>query len=379
MEKRIVGLETAVELLKELKNEIYKIAGNATISPDDANGRVIARELCSPRSVPAEPESMVDGYALGSPGREFRVTGSMFADGTADGTTARLDGNGAVYVTTGSPLPAGTVAVAMAEDCVLDGDELKCPPQDEFVNVRRAGDDIEEGHPLLKPGDVVTPASAALVTSLGIEAVEVLQKPRVAVLPTGDEVVSKRVPSMNSAIAGSYLQNWCCEPVILDAVGDEPGDIEEAIDSALEYCHAMIMSGGTAAGARDYSGRVLSGTGFELLFSGVDVRPGHHSKLATFSGKPVLALPGRPAAFLAGLHVLARPLLAAAPAGKIQALPPGDSPPPENTMILMVRLDETNNDLPRCVMPSSPMLASAYIIQRAGERLTEPCNCVLLD
>jgi len=375
---KTAGLDQALKIIRGLRTELLETMDTETVQPKDSAGRVAAEVLNSPGNIPPEAQSIVDGYALGRGSGEYRVVGESHVGGTG-GKPLRVSENEAVYVVTGAPLPEGTLTVAPVEKCELKDRVLTCHPQNERANIRGAGTEIRSGQFLIGRGESISPAAAGLLDSLDFGDLTVYPRIRVTVLPTGDEVVSGRVKQTNSTMAECYLRSWNCEPVVQEPVGDEPAAISRAVKNALTACHALIISGGTAVGARDFTERVISGNDFEPIFCGIDLKPGNHSKLSTFSGKPVLALSGRPAAFLVGLHVLARPLFAALPPGEILASPTEKYPPPRQARAHLVRFEESGGDFPLCVRPSSSMLASAYILQRAGDSLPEPCRCILLE
>jgi putative molybdopterin biosynthesis protein len=290
-----------------------------------ALGRVLAHDVTAPIDVPPFDRSNVDGFAL-------RAADSA---GASDGAPVRLRLNGEVIVcghapaievaprtattiATGGVLPRGADAVAMVEHTDLI--ETAAGEADPAIDLRRpaapgqfvsyAGSDIARGEVVLRRGTRLGSREIGMLAACGIAAVEVVRKPNVAVLSTGNELVAPGdalrpagVYDSNSAVIAAAVVEAGGEPIVLGAVADDEAALEGAIRDALERCDLVLLSGGTSKGAGDLSHRVVSRLGAPgILVHGVALKPGKPLCLAVAAGKPVVVLPGFPTSAIFTFH-----------------------------------------------------------------------------
>jgi putative molybdopterin biosynthesis protein len=301
-----------------------------TVRLADALGRVVARDMMAPIDVPPFDRSNVDGFAL-------RAADSA---GASDGALVRLRLNNEVIVcghapilevapgsattiATGGVLPRGADAVAMVEhtdlvDAVAPAIDLRrtvAPGQ--FVSY--AGSDLARGEVVLRRGMRIGSREVGMLAACGIAAVEVVRKPKVAVLSTGDELVAPGqslapagVYDSNGAIIAAAVQEAGGEPIMLGVVGDDEAELERAVRTALARCDLVLLSGGTSKGAGDLSYRVVSGLGAPgILVHGVALKPGKPLCLAVVGGKPLVVLPGFPTSAIFTFHAFVAPVIRA--------------------------------------------------------------------
>jgi len=281
--------------------------------PLAAAGGVLAAPLRARTPVPAFDCSAMDGYAVGSPAGPWRLVGRILA---GRGTPVPLDPGEAVEVATGAPVPPGTVAVLPAEDATVAGDQLSAaePPRP-GRHVRRVGEDVPPGVDLLPAGTPVTPTVVGLAAAVGLDAVAVHPRPRVAALLTGDELVHAGGSGgglVRDAV-GPALPGW------VRALGGEPlpaaavPDIDAAtLAGAVREAggDVVLTSGGAGGGPADRVVAALRELGARLVVDGVRCRPGHPQRLAQLpDGRWVVALPGNPYAGLVAVLTLLAPLL----------------------------------------------------------------------
>jgi molybdopterin molybdotransferase len=204
----------------------------------------------------------------------------------------------------------------MKEDVVLREDSLEVNTVvHPSKNVSRAGEDIGKGDLVLPQGHRLRPPDIALLGSLGLEGATVYERPKVAIIPTGGELVPVGIQGLkpgqayeiNRLLCRLYVGLWGGVPVLSGIVKDDPSLIKEVIG---ENCWAdmILLLGGTSVGDRDYSPRVVDDLG-ELFFHGLRLAPGKPTALGLVKGKPVVCLPGYPVAALVALYLLVRPAI----------------------------------------------------------------------
>ncbi len=288
---------------------------------DLALDRVLAQDITATVSVPPFDRAAMDGYAVlaadtfgssRSQPKKLGIIGAIFA---GDSPEKMLVGGEAVQIATGARLPKGADSVVMVEETSRDGDTVNIlKAVYPGANIARAGEDIRGNSLLLRVGTALNPGKIGMLASQGITEVEVFQKPRVSVVPTGEEVAATGSPlkpgqiwDINSHTVSAAVRQSGGEPVNLPIAGDEPDALRWAIVGALE-ADIVIISGGSSVGERDLMSQVLSELG-EVLFHGIQIKPGKPTLLASVNGKPVLGLPGYPTSCLMNAYLLAAPMI----------------------------------------------------------------------
>lgn len=217
---------------------------------------------------------------------------------------------------TGMAVPEGFDAVVMLEDSALRGSILEVTASvHPFRNVARIGEDIRRGDVVFKEGHRLRPPDIALLAALGQERAEVYARPRVAIIPTGSELVVPGTRALrpgeayesNGLMARLYVERWGGLSLKQETVQDDPGLIREALESKLD-ADMIVIIGGTSVGEKDYAPSVLAEAG-QLLVHGVRVQPGKPTALGAVGRTPVICLPGYPVAALCGLYLFVRPAL----------------------------------------------------------------------
>jgi putative molybdopterin biosynthesis protein len=301
--------------------------GSETLGLDHALGRVLAEDLVSPGDVPPFDRSGVDGFAVrsmdtaaasnGTP-LVLRLNGETIACGVAPLFT--LSPGTATPIATGGPLPRGADAVVMIEhteasECDASVMVRRASAPGEFVAF--AGSDISRGEALLRRGTILGSREIGMLAACGIASLEVVRKPRVGVLSTGDELVAAGEPLRPAAIHDANGPITCaavaengCEPVFYGAVPDDETALDAAIRTAFAACDAVILSGGTSKGAGDLTYRLVGRLGRPgIVAHGVALKPGKPLCLAVCDGKPVIVLPGFPTSAMFTFHDMVAPVL----------------------------------------------------------------------
>ena len=289
----------------------------------EAAGRAIAHDVVAEEGVPPFDRSTVDGFGL--------VASDTF--GCSDALPAILELAGEVQmgaepdcgcaegrcvrVPTGGQIPTGADAVVMLEYCEEYGDGT--------VGVARPvapGENIVFKHDDIAPGAVLIPAGTRLLAhhvgtlaSLGMASCEVRGRLRVGIISTGDEIVpveatpvASQMRDVNAPALAAAVEACGAEAVRFPIVADEYDELLACVREALGTCDAVLVSGGSSAGEKDNTARVLGQLG-SLLFHGVAVKPGKPTMCADVGGKPVFGLPGHPVAAYFMFLELVRPLL----------------------------------------------------------------------
>jgi molybdopterin molybdotransferase len=284
-----------------------------------AYGRILARDAVALTPYPADDRSTMDGFAVRSAdaGRPRRIVGPIRMGSPPPGP---LGIDEAMRIPTGGVLPPGADAVLPVEDAdERDGllvARAKIGARD-FVTAR--GDDMASGDCVLRAGCRIGAAELSVLATLGHTPVSVRRRPRVAVIPTGDELVDvERVPGTGQvrdsnrwAIAGG-LAALGCEPVQLQRAVDERDAIAERIVEGLALADAVVLTGGSSVGTRDAVPAAIDRLGAPgVVVHGLKVRPGKPTVLAAVGSQPVLGLPGNPASALTIFSAIAAPLLRA--------------------------------------------------------------------
>jgi len=283
---------------------------------DAAFGRVLAEDVRADADYPRADRSSMDGFAraAGAAGR-FRLTGEVRMGLAAPGPVGPGE---AVRIPTGGVLPPGTDAVVPLEDATVAGELVDLPavPAGDCVTLR--GSDLAAGAIALRAGRIVGAPELGVLATLGIVAVPVFARPRIAVLSSGDEIVAPdRAPrpeqirdSNRYAIAAS-LRTMGAEPVHGPTVSDEPGALEAALRHALLDCDGAMLSGGSSVGERDLTPGAVAALGPPgVVVHGLRIKPGKPTVLGASGAKPVIGLPGNPVSALIVLEAIVAPLIA---------------------------------------------------------------------
>ena len=306
-----------------------------TIPTADALDRVLAESLFASSPLPAFPRSTMDGYAVRA-ADTFGASESLPAYlsvvgqvpmGRAPELTVGPAQTAVVY--TGGMLPRGADAVVMVERTQkLDAVNIEVlravAPGENVINV---GEDVREGESLLGPGHTLRPQDLGGLMALGITQVTVAARPRVAIVSTGDEVVSPdqvpgpgQVRDVNTSTVAGLVRRAGGVPLPQGIIQDRFEDLLAAAQAGLDAADALVISAGSSVSTRDLTAGVVSRLGQPgVLVHGVSVKPGKPTVLGVCSGKPVFGLPGNPvsAMVVAGLFLVPvlRQLQGASPSG----------------------------------------------------------------
>ncbi|MFJ3958697.1 gephyrin-like molybdotransferase Glp [Arthrobacter sp. NPDC090010] len=325
-----------------LEPTLARLSGNpATATLDAALGRVLAAPLAAPLALPSFDNSQMDGYAARStelPGA-LRVTEPIAAGHTGQAIAADPGPGWAVPIMTGAMLPAWADAVVPVESArparfVTAGETIELPAAPAGQFVRKRGEDVRAGEEVLPAGTVLGPAQIALLAALGRAEVAVRQPLRVALLSTGDELVSVgeplplgRIYDSNGPMLAAALRDAGAIPQVVRVQDDSPVGLREVL-AHLEGVDLVLSTGGISQGAFEV---VKLGLGTSVEFGAVAMQPGGpqaHGMVGTADGPvPFLGFPGNPVSSLLSFEVFLRPLLAGSrPRHRLRLAEAVDSP-----------------------------------------------------
>lgn len=326
MERKVFRELASVEDAERMLRTYFKPQPKSVeaIPLEECLGRVLAEDIEAAIDVPPFDRASMDGFAVHAEdtygAEEDRPISLKVVDkvGAGEEPKVEVELGEAVEVSTGAPIPKGANAVVMVEYTWQSDSSLKvyraAVPGE---NIMAAGSDIMAGELILRKGDFLTPRETGVLAALGVTQVNVFKKPVVAVISTGNEVVSPGNPlsygkiyDINArTIADSVAENGGV-PKFLGIVGDNIEDLTRKIREGVKAADLVLTSGGTSAGVGDLLYRIIDGLGKPgIIVHGVSARPGKPLIIAVVEGKPIFGLPGYPTSALMMFHLFVRPVL----------------------------------------------------------------------
>ncbi len=317
---RLKGFQklTPIEEALQIFFRTIKIGKLRTVSVplQSALNRILAKDTVAGFDLPRFNRSAVDGYAL----KAGDTTGaSQFKPKVLQISENGVIGAGqARQIWTGNAVPKGADAVVMLENVKKTDEKVEVwSPVTPGDNVSKKGEDISKGDVAVKVGSRLKPQHIGLIAALGVAEIEVFEKPKVAVLATGSELVEiggetqeNQIFDVNRMILSSLCLELGAEPFDLGIVNDDVDEILGKLRFGLEKADAILTSGGTSVGVADLVPEAVNRLGKPgVIVHGIALRPAMPTALAVVDGKPVIILSGNPIAAMVGFEVFARPLL----------------------------------------------------------------------
>lgn len=289
--------------------------GTEQVRVGDALGYVLAQEVKADREYPPFNRATRDGYAVfaadAKAGATLKCAGEIKA---GDRVTKELWAETCVQIMTGAALPSGADAVVMIEHTKRDGDEVRferaAVTGQNFVP---RGSEARAGQTLLSSGTRLGYAELALAAQVGASELKCAQKPRVAILSTGDEIVPVdsvpgrfQIRNSNSVSLATQVRLAGGRPVLLGNAMDREDDLHSKISRGLQE-DLLILSGGVSMGKYDLVEKVLKAVGAEFYFDAVAIRPGKPAVFGKCGEKFVFGLPGNPVSTMVTFELFAVP------------------------------------------------------------------------
>jgi molybdopterin molybdotransferase len=299
------------------------------VSVWDALGLVLAQEVQTDREYPPFDRSTRDGYAVRSkeatPGAQLKSVGEIKA---GDTVREALAAGTCLQIMTGAAVPAGADAVVMIEHTSREGDVVRFERAAQTgQNVVPRGSEAAAARTILTPGMRLGYAELALAAQVGAVRLQCAQRPRVAILSTGDEVVligetpgEFQIRNSNSVSLAAQVRIAGGEPVVLGNAADRIEDLGEKIERGLKE-DALVLSGGVSMGKYDLVESVLKAMGAEFFFDAVAIRPGKPAVFGICQGKPVFGLPGNPVSTMVTFELFVTPAIDLLSGAQARALP----------------------------------------------------------
>ncbi len=294
-----------------------------TVPVPVAAGLVLAAPVVARAPVPPFDVSAMDGFAVAGPG-PWRLVGQVRA---GDAARPALEPSTAVEIATGAVVPGAADAVLPYEHAERRGDSVS-GDVGPGRHIRRTGEETASGEPVLAAGSALTPVALGLVASVGLDEVAVVPRPRVAVVVTGDELLTHGVPGHGHVrdalgpMLPSLLTGFGADVISVCRANDDAGLLRDAIRAGLDTAEVVAVTGSSSRGPADHLRDVLAALRGEPLVTGVACRPGHPQSLTRLPGNRwVVGLPGNPLAAVVAAATLLRPLLAALGGRAHPALP----------------------------------------------------------
>ena len=275
---------------------------------DRANGRVTAEPVWAERSSPHYDAAAMDGVAV-------RAADTV---GASETSPLKLSiGVQAVWVDTGDPMPRDADAVIMVEDIQeTDPETIEIyTPVSPYQHVRALGEDIAAAELVLPQSHRLRPHDLAACAAAGLAEVSVRVPPRVAIIPTGNELTQigqspkpGEIIEFNSLMLAAMVEEWGGTATRHAPVSDDFDLLVTVVSDAVSESDIVVVNAGSSAGAEDYTSNVVSHLG-ELVVHGVAIKPGHPLVLGVVDSKPVMGIPGYPVSAAVTCETFLRPLI----------------------------------------------------------------------
>jgi molybdopterin molybdotransferase len=304
------------EALDAILSHVH-VLGSERIMTSQALGRVLAEDIVSEVTIPPLDNSAMDGYAVRSgdiaalPAR-LRVIGEIPAGSRS---CVALGSGEALRIMTGAPVPDGADMVIRQEITRRDGDCVEILEEEPAVNIRFAGEDIKAGTRVMPSGTTLRPAHLGVLASIQRSSICVYQRPRIAILSTGDELVDidgslgdGRIVNSNSYSLAALVRENGATPIMLGIARDTPEDLRSCFEQGM-HADIILSSGGVSVGDYDFVKDVLQDMGAEMSFWKVAMRPGRPLAFGTIGNTPAFGLPGNPVSAMISFEEFVRPAI----------------------------------------------------------------------
>lgn len=302
-----VALDKAQKDYEKLLKDCGFAAKTERIPVFKSCGRVTAKAVYASISAPHYAASAMDGIAVNA----------KDTFGATETTPINLTEAQYTVLDTGDPIPENCDAVIMVEDIVRreDGSVTIHAAAAPWQHIRQIGEDICAGEMILPCHMEISPSAIGAMIAGGVLEIEVLKKPVVGIIPTGDEIIPPctnpkpgDILEFNGSIFSAMTEQWGAESKIYPIVPDRFDEIKAMVAKAVEECDLVILNAGSSAGREDYSSSVIRELG-EVLYHGIAMKPGKPAILGCCKGKPVLGVPGYPVSGIIVIEQFLKPLI----------------------------------------------------------------------
>ena len=300
--------------LEQARNEYLALLQSKGFGPRtevipvfESCGRVTARAVYAHICAPHYAASAMDGVAVNA----------KDTFGATETTPVTLRPDQYIVLDTGDPIPEDRDAVIMVEDIVKneDGSITIHAAAAPWQHIRQIGEDVCAGEMILPSHMTVSPAAIGAMIAGGVLEIEVIRKPVVGIIPTGDEIIPPctdpkpgDILEFNGSIFSAMVRNWGAEAVVYPIVPDKFDQIKAMVATAASECDMVILNAGSSAGREDFSARVIRELG-EVLYHGIAIKPGKPAILGCQGETVILGVPGYPVSGIIVIEELLKPLI----------------------------------------------------------------------
>jgi len=286
------------EIINNIEIKSYK---TKKVYLTDALGYVLAEDIVTDHNSPEFPTSAMDGYAIKHQDLALGRLKISSINPAGSDLSDEVIGGCCIKTFTGSLMPAGADTLIPIENVTVEGDEIVINEEVSFgFSVRAIGENYAKNKKLIPKGTKIGFADIGVMASLNVVSPLVYEKPRVAILSTGSELLElgevqtsdAQIRSSNNYILEALVKKHDGEPQQLGCIADDKESILSAVDSALAQSDIVVTTGGVSVGDFDFVKDVIVELGCEVLFKGVRVKPGQHIMVARRGDKFIVALPG---------------------------------------------------------------------------------------
>jgi len=315
----LVPFETAQDIIERYTLPVEHTQG---LGIDAALGRVLAEDIIALHYTPPFNRAGMDGYAVISGDttsaskqnpEKLKLVDTLYAGSIP---TVKLSAGECIQIATGTQMPVGADAVVMVEYTERQGDEVSIfKPVSSLDNVGLKGEDIKKGDVVLKHSVCLDAGKIGVLASQGLRLIKVYQRPVVAILPTGEEIVEigkklkpGQIYGINSHTLSAVVKESGGLPVIFPITRDNIESIKTNLAKALDEADIVVTSGGSSVGEKDLIINILEEWG-KVLLHGRKIKSGKPTTFAVVRGKPVLGMPGYPTSCLMNAYLFLGPAI----------------------------------------------------------------------
>ncbi|SFV60450.1 Molybdopterin biosynthesis protein MoeA [hydrothermal vent metagenome] len=293
-----IHFNESIKIIESIEIEKYKIK---KLYLTDTLGYILAEDIVTDHNSPAFPTSAMDGYAVKH--KDLKLGRLKISSINPAGSELKesVKSGECIKTFTGSLMPHGADTLIPIENVTVDGKEIIIDKEVPFgFSVREIGENYSKGQKLISKGTKIGFADIGVMASLNIVSPLVYEKPKVAILSTGSELLelgekqssNSQIRSSNNYILEAIVKKYGGEPQQLGCIYDDKETIFRSIESALSQSDIVVTTGGVSVGDFDFVKDVIVELGCTVLFKGVRVKPGQHIMVAKRDDKFIVALPG---------------------------------------------------------------------------------------
>jgi molybdopterin molybdotransferase len=290
--------DESIEIINNIEIKNYRASKKYLT---DTLGYVLAEDIITDHNSPEFPTSAMDGYAVKHADLKLGRLKISSINPAGEALDDEVEQGSCIKTFTGSLMPEGSDTLIPIENVTVEGDEIVINQEVPFgFSVRAIGENYEKGQKLISKGTKIDFTDIGVMASLNIVSPLVYEKPRVAILSTGSELLELGEPqtsdaqirSSNNYILEALVKKYDGEPLQLGCILDDKETILNGVKSAFAQSDIVVTTGGVSVGDFDFVKDVIVELGCEVLFKGVRVKPGQHIMVAKKEDKFIVALPG---------------------------------------------------------------------------------------